>query len=286
MDSSRLAHPLPSEECADLNFPVLSMYPRSPDIDNWVSSQTCCSDDFQGSSSPVEGHSTSSAVVQSQSSDGVNPTAYMRLAWESSNKASNSCPHSPREYGFPESSCSHSTILLSCPPSWLGLQPKLEDEATENPQVPLSSSPPEFTSSSPTSDISSELGEEEVSSSLTSASSGSALSDTASISASQNFDRGPRMDQFSRRLHELLLSVLRARELDRSRTRDEKTDCTTCTSRSDDSGSSDTGFENSENDDWQDILAKTGTSTSPSGTVVHSSVIRKSKYAYSGAYMY
>jgi len=48
-----------------------------------------------------------------------------------------------------------------------------------------------------------------------------------SITASQNFDRGPCMDQFSRRLHELLLSVLRARELEHSRTRNEKTDCNT-----------------------------------------------------------
>lgn len=139
----------------------------------------------------------------------------------------NSCSNSPREYEFPESSCSYSSIL-SCPPSWLELRPRLEDDLH---QVPLSSSPPEFISSSPTSDISSELGKEG-SSSLTSASSGS-RSDTASISSPQHFDCELRPDQFSQRLHELLLLVLRGRELLRSST--EGTDCITCTSRSDDS---------------------------------------------------
>ena len=97
--------------------------------------------------------------------------------------------------------------------------------------LPLSSSPPEFTSSSPTSDISSDLGKEEGSSSLTSASSG--RSDIASISCPQHSDRGQLRDQFSQRLHDLLVLVLRGRELARSRT--EEADCTTCTSRSDDS---------------------------------------------------
>ena len=142
------------------------------------------------------------------------------------------CPSSPREYGLPELSGSYSPVLLSCPPSWLELRPQLEDEATENHQVPLSSSPPEFTSSSPTSDISSELGKEEESSSLTSASSG--RSDTASISSPQHSNCGQRQDQFSQRLHDLLALVLRDRELAGSRTTEE-TDCSTCTSRSDDS---------------------------------------------------
>jgi hypothetical protein len=138
-----------------------------------------------------------------------------------------SCSSSPREHEFPESSCFYSSIL-SCPPSWLELRPQLEDDIH---QVPLSSSSPEFTSSSPTSDISSELGKEG-SSSLTSASS-SSRSETASISSPQHFDCELRPDQFSQRLHELLLLVLRGRELLRSST--EGTDCTTCTSRSDDS---------------------------------------------------
>ena len=144
-----------------------------------------------------------------------------------------SCPSSPREYGLPESSGSgsYSPVLLSCPPICLESQPQLEDEIAENHQVPLSSSPPEFTSSSPTSDISSELEKEEGSSSLTSASSG--RSDTASISSPRHFDCGQPQDQFSQRLHDLLVLVLRSRELARPRT--EETDCTTCTSRSDDS---------------------------------------------------
>jgi hypothetical protein len=152
------------------------------------------------------------------------------LASELCNK--DSCPSSPtREYEFP---VSYSPDLLSCPPSWLELRPQLDHEAGENNhQVPLSSSPPEFNSSSPTSDISSELGKEEGSSSLTSTSLGS-RSDIVSISAPQHFDYGMRPDQFSQRLHELLLLVLRGRELLRSST--QETDRSTGTFRSDDSG--------------------------------------------------
>ena len=212
MDSPRLAYPLSTEEQVDFDFPVLSV---SSDIDNWDETQSLrtCSDDSRGLPSPVEGCSSSySAVVQSRSSYDADPAVAL-----ASDKGSTSCPSSP--------------TLLSCPPSWLELRPQLENEAGEIYQVPLSSSPPEFTSSSPTSDISSELGKEG-SSSLTSASSRS-LSDTASISSPQHFYCELRPDQFSHRLHELLLLVLRDRKLLRST---EETDCTTCTSRSDDSG--------------------------------------------------
>jgi hypothetical protein len=211
------------------------------DIDYWVSSDqsqetsSCYSNDSRGLPSPVQGYSSSSAVIQSQCSYDTDNAAYICLS--SASKLSSSCPSSPREYGLPESSGSYSPVFLSCPPSWLELQPQLEDEAAENLQVPLSSSPPEFTSSSPTSDISSQLGKEERSSSLTSASSG--RSDTVSISSPQHSDCGQRQDQFSQRLHDLLVLVLRGRELARSRT--EETDCTTCTSRSD---SSDHGSDN------------------------------------------
>lgn len=221
MDSPKLAYP---EEQGGFDFLVLSTSSELSDIDNW---RTCCSDDSRGLPSSVENCSSSTVV-----SDDADTTAYMRLASAPvlSNKGSISCPSSPREYNFPES-CSYSPTLLSCPPSWLELRPQLEDEVGENRQVPLSSSPPEFTSSSLTSDISSEL-EKKGSSSPTSASAGS-RSDTASISVphDQHSDCGG-SDQFSQRLHELLLLVLRGRELLRSRT--EETDCTTCTSRSDD----------------------------------------------------
>ena len=226
MDSHRLAYPFSTEERSDFDFPVLSTSELS-DIDNWVSSdpdqslETCCSYDSRGLPSPVQGYSSSSSVIKSPSSYGVDPAAYIRFSPES-----RSCPGSPKEYGLIKSSGSCSPVLLSCPPSWLELQPQLEVEAAENHQVPLSSSPPEFTSSSPTSDVSSELGKEEKSSSLTSASSG--RSDTASISSPQHSDCGQRQDQFSQRLHDLLVLVLRGRELARSRA--EETDCTTCTS--------------------------------------------------------
>jgi hypothetical protein len=229
MDSHRLDSSFSTEERSDF------------DIDNWVSSdqslETSCSNDSRGLPSTVQGYSSSSAVIQSQCSYDTDYAAYILLS--SASKLSSSCPSSPREYGLPESSGSYSPVLLSCPPSWLELQPQLEDEAAENLQVPLSSSPPEFTSSSPTSDISSQLGKEERSSSLTSASSG--RSDTVSISSPQHseFDCGQRQDQFSLRLHDLLDLVLRGRELARSRT--EETECTTCTSRSD---SSDYGSDN------------------------------------------
>ena len=232
MDPYRLDYSFSTEERSDFGFPVLSTS-GSSDIDNWVSSdqslETCCSNDSRGLASPVQGCSSSSAVIQSRSSYDTDPAAYICLS--SASKLSGSCPSSPREYGFPESSGSYSPVFLSCPPSWLESRPQLEDEAAENHQVPLSSSPPEFTSSSPTSDISSELGEEEGSSSQTSASSG--RSDTASISSLQYSDCGQCQDQFSQRLHNLLVLVLRDRELARSRTG--VTDRTTCTSRSDDS---------------------------------------------------
>ena len=232
MDSHRLAYPFSAEGRSDFDFPVLSASELS-DIDNWVSSdqslETCCSNDSRGLLSPVQGYSSSSAVIQSRSPYDMDPAAYIRLS--SASKLSSSCPSSPREYGFPEYSNSYSPVLLSCPPSWLESRPQLEDDAAENYQVPLSSSPPEFTSSSPNSDISSELGKEEGSSSLTSAS--SCRSDTVSISSPQHSDCGQCQDQFSQRLHNLLVLVLRGRELARSRT--EETDCTTCTSRSDDS---------------------------------------------------
>ena len=101
---------------------------------------------------------------------------------------------------------------------------------------------------------------------MTSAYSG-ARSDSASISPS--FDCGPRPDQFSRRLHELLL-VLHGRELERSRIRDEETECTTCTSRSGDS--SDSGFEYSGNDE-QSVLTKIRTSNPPSRVVTRSPTV-------------
>ena len=229
MDSDRLDHPFFSEERSDFDFSVLS----TSDIDNWVLSdqslETCFSNDSRGLPSPVQGYPSSSAVILSRGSYDTDPAAYIRPT--SVSKLSSSCPSSPREYGLPNSSGSYSPVLLSCPPSWLELRPQIEDEVAENHQVPLSSSPPEFTSSSPTSDISSELGKEEGSSSLTSASSG--RSDTASISSPQHSDCGERQDQFSQRLNDLLVLVLRGRELARSRT--EETDCTSCTSRSDDS---------------------------------------------------
>ena len=242
------------QESVDFDFPG----PGSSDID-WVSLPTYCSNDSPSLQSPVQG--CSSPAVHSRGSDDAGPIAYMHLTWEAESSSTGSdSSRSPREYGFP---------LLSCPPSWLQSRPELEEDATEIHQVPLSSSPPEFTSSSPTSDISSELGKEEGSSSessRTSASSGT-RSDTASLSASQHVDCGQRQDYFSQRLHELLLLVLRSRELERSRTLDE-TDCTTCTSLSDDSSSSGMDFENFEKDD-QDVIAKTGTST-PSCTVIRS----------------
>ena len=289
MDSSKLTCPLSTEEWADFNFPVS---PRYSDTANLVSSQTCCSDDAHSLPSSVEGYASSSTVVESRSSDEADLVAYMRLGWDSSNRDSNSYLHSPE---FPESPCS---ILLSCPPSWLELQPELEEEATGNNEVPLSSSPPEFTSSSPASGISSEPENEEGSSSLTSASSG-ARSDPASISSSRHFDCGPRPDQFSQRLHELLLLVLRGRELERSRIRDEETECTTCTSRSGDS--IDSGFEYSGNVE-QIVVTKIRTSNPPSravtrsptvlnkwfsdqGFVGHSSSSKQSRYVYFRAYM-
>lgn len=221
MDSHRLDSSFSTEERCDF------------DIDNWVSSdqslETCCSNGSRGFPSPVQGFSSSSAVIQSRNSYEADPSVDTHLS--SASKLSSSCPSSPREYGLPDSSGSYSPVLLSCPPSWLEMRPQLDDESAENLQVPLSSSPPEFTSSSPTSDISSQLGKEEKSSSLTSASSG--RSDTVSISSPQHSDCGQRQDQFSQRLHDLLVLVLRGRELARSRT--EETGCTTCTSRSDDS---------------------------------------------------
>ena len=215
------------EEPSDFGFPMTS---ELSDIDNWVSSdqETCCSNDFRGLSPPVQGYASSSVVIQSRASSDTNSAANTHLSLAPGPKLSNSCPSSPREYGLPEYSGSYSPVLLSCPPSWLELRPQLEDEVAE---VPLSSSSPEFNSSSPTSDISSELGKEEGSSSLTSASSG--RSDTASISSPRHSDCGQHQDQFSQRLHDLLVLVLRGRELERSRT--QETDCTTCTSRSDDS---------------------------------------------------
>ena len=228
MDLHTLACKLSTEERPDFDFSTTEL----SDISNWVSSdqslETCCSDDSRGLPSPVQDYSSFSAI-HSRSSYDTDPAAYIPLS--SASKLSSSCPSSPREYGLPESSGSYSPVFLSCPPSWLELRPQLEDEAAENHQVPLSSSPPEFTSSSPTSDISSELGKEEGSSSLTSAS--SCRSDTASISSPQHSNCGQCQDQFSQRLHDLLVLVLRGRELARSRT--EETDCTTCTSRSDDS---------------------------------------------------
>ena len=230
MDSPRLAFHFSTEERSDFDFSKTEL----SDIGNWVSTdqslETCCSNDSRGLPSPVQDHSSSS-VIQSQSSYDTDCAAYIRLS--SASKLSSSCPSSPREFGLPDSefSGSYSPIFLSCPPSWLELRPQLEDEAAENHQVPLSSSPPEFTGSTPTSDISSKLGEEEESSSLTSASAG--RSDTASISSPQHSNYGQCQDQFSQRLHDLLVLVLRGRELARSRT--EETDCTTCTSRSDDS---------------------------------------------------
>ena len=225
MDSHRLVYPFSTEERSDFDFPVLS----TSDIDHWASSdrslETYCSNDSPGLPSSVQGFSSSSAAIQSRSSYDSD-----LIHLSSASKLSSSCPSSPRKYGLPESSGSYSPVLLSCPPGWIELPPHIEDEAVD--QVPLSSSPPEFTSSSPTSDISSELGKEG-SSSLTSASSG--RSDTASISSPhwQHSNCGQCQDQFSQRLHDLLVQVLRGRELASSRA--EETGFTTCTSRSDDS---------------------------------------------------
>ena len=272
-------------EQTDFSFPV---NPELSDTDNWVAS--CCSD-VSRFSSPVEGYSPSSAAVQLRSSDDEDYAAYMRLPWEPES-SDNSRPCSPREYGLSESS-PHPTTLLSCPPSWLEWQPQLGG-AIENHQVPLSSSPPEFTSSSPTSDLSSELGNKEGSSSLTLTSS-SVQSDSASISVSQHFDCELRPDQFSQRLHELLLLVLHDRELERSSTRDEETD-----SLSDDSGLLDTCTENFGDDD-DSVVAKTRTSTPASCIAINSPIItskwfsdpgiisqvsKQPRYAYSPAYMH
>ena len=229
MDSHGLDHPFSTQELSDFDFSVLSTSELSNiQVDNWASSdQTCCSNNSRGLPSPVQGYSSHSAVIHSRSPYETDLAAYIPLS-SAKSKLSSSCSSPSREYALPESSGSYSSVLLSCPPSWLELEPQLEDE---NHQVPLSSSPPEFTSSSPTSDFSSELGKEEESSSLTSASSG--RSDTASISSPQHSNCGQGQDHFSQRLHDLLVLVLRDRELALSRT--EETDCTTCTSRSDDS---------------------------------------------------
>ncbi|KDR71613.1 hypothetical protein GALMADRAFT_143867 [Galerina marginata CBS 339.88] len=136
-------------------------------------------------------------------------------------------------YDIPGYGLLSSSPPLSCPPSWLQLdgQPEfyaaedaehtlekdIQDSGLEVLEVPLSSSPPDLTSSSPRSTGSGDL-ERSWSSSLTSASTDSLLD---SVSVSQlnpsltSLPTGASVDDFGQRLHQLLLIALKERELER-----------------------------------------------------------------------
>ena len=109
------------------------------------------------------------------------------------------------------SSDSGSPHLLSCPPSWL-FQDAQDEHDNLQPEVPLSSSPPDITSSSPQSFGSRES--EKRSSSATSTSSAS-LSDYVSPSQKNpslvDFVPVPSTEGFGQQLHRLLSVVLKER---------------------------------------------------------------------------
>ena len=111
------------------------------------------------------------------------------------------------------SSNSGSPYLLSCPPSWLFQDAQGEYDNLQ-PDVPLSSSPPDITSSSPQS-----FGSEKRSSSATSATS-AYFSDYVS-SSQQNpslvdFVPVPSTEGFGYQLHQLLLVALKERGIESS----------------------------------------------------------------------
>jgi hypothetical protein len=112
------------------------------------------------------------------------------------------------------SSDSGSPYLLSCPPSWLFQDDRGEHDNLQ-PDVPLSSSPPNITSSSPQSYGSRES--EKGSSSATSASSAS-LSDYVSPSQKNpslvDFEPVPSTEGFGQQLHRLLSITLKEREIE------------------------------------------------------------------------
>ncbi|KIM43949.1 hypothetical protein M413DRAFT_25456 [Hebeloma cylindrosporum] len=114
------------------------------------------------------------------------------------------------------SSDSGSPHLFSCPPSWL-FQDTGDEEEILQPEVPLSSSPPDITSSSPQSFGSRES--EKGSSSVTSASSDS-LSDYVSPSQQNpslvDFVPVPSTEGFGQQLHQLLLIALKERGIEYS----------------------------------------------------------------------
>jgi hypothetical protein len=114
------------------------------------------------------------------------------------------------------SSNSGSPCLLSCPPSWL-FQDAQGEHDNSHPEVPLSSSPPDITSSSPQSFGSRES--ENGSSSATSASLES-LSDYVSPSQKNpslvDFIPVPSTEGFGQQLHRLLSIALKERGIDSS----------------------------------------------------------------------
>jgi len=114
------------------------------------------------------------------------------------------------------SSNSGSPCLLSCPPSWL-FQDAQGEHDNLHPEVPLSSSPPDITSSSPRSFGSKES--QNASSSATSASLES-LSDYASPSPNNpslvDFVPVPSTEGFGQQLHRLLYIALKERGIDSS----------------------------------------------------------------------
>lgn len=112
------------------------------------------------------------------------------------------------------SSDSGSPCLLSCPPSWL-FQDAQDEHGNLRPEVPLSSSPPDITSSSPQSFGSRES--ENGSSSATSASS-EYLSDYVSPSQKNpslvDFVPVPSTEGFGQQLHRLLSIALKERGIE------------------------------------------------------------------------
>lgn len=122
---------------------------------------------------------------------------------------------------IPAHSCSSSSPVLSCPPSWLLDEHESSDLETENDEeflsseVPLSSSPPDLTSSSPQSDGSDTLDDISASSA---SSSDDYLVDPVSVSrlnpSSVDLPTGTGLvwTDFGTRLHYLLLIAMKERE--------------------------------------------------------------------------
>ncbi|KAF8151493.1 hypothetical protein B0H34DRAFT_130897 [Crassisporium funariophilum] len=224
-----------------------SLFPQAYHDNDWIASKSAdVGVDTVNSNNSGQNDNPFSSETALKDSFGVLLPAYMRkksadLSNGPSSLDPNPSPPSPSGYSSPP--------MLSCPPSWLGSEPLAESDSEAHifeefppTDVPLSSSPLPFTSSSPQSDISSEV--EEDSSSLTSATSDS-RSETESISASQNdhassesINCHSRSDEFGHRLHELLLVALQERERERATVNHEIPELFSCSdSESSDSAS-------------------------------------------------